>query len=154
MAWVGPSLWRRCVSFLSTRNLIGSDAAIVLTCFQHFYQAGSFLLTGNANGAIGMAALLKLFHWPLLASAFLIVGVILAVLAEWGRGFSRDARFWMLLPQFCVLVVEALWALNFVAASHYADGVPRPWNFIFCDQMPRIGMPIWYGAALLARIRE
>lgn len=146
---------RRLWHALSQRNLIGSDIAIILTCFQHFYQAGSFIATNDANGSIGMASLLMVFFSrPQLVAGILIVAATLAIIAEWQPDLPRQARFWMLFPQIFLLLIESLWAVHFICAQHYADGVPRSWNFIFCDQMSRLGMPLWYGSATLARVRD
>lgn len=146
-----PRLWHA----LYQRSLIGSDIAIVLTCFQHFYEAGSFLATGDANGSVGMASLLMVFFSrPIVAAAVLIIAATLAIVAEWEPDLSRQVRFWMLFPQIFLLLIESMWAVHFITAQHYADGVIRSWNFIFCDQMARIGMPLWYGSAILARVRD
>lgn len=149
---------RRLVAYisalLSARNLIGSDIAIVLTCFQHVWEGSSFLATADANGSIGMAALLLVFSSPYLTAGLLLASVAAATAAEWFPDLSSISRAWLLLPQFVLLLIEAFWALHFVTAQHYADGVPRPWNFIFCDQMSRLGMPVWYAAAMVARVKD
>lgn len=153
-------------ALLSQRNLIGSDIAIILTCFLHFYEAASLLCSISANGSIGMGSLLSVFHLPALSATVLAISGAIAISAEWQPGLSRHARFYLLLPQFLLLCIEAFGALYFVASEHYADCaaaftvgvchdmVYRSWNFIFCDQMMRIGMPIWYGSAILARVRD
>lgn len=136
------------------RNLIGSDIAIVLTCFLHTFEGGAFVFTASANGSIGMSSLLHVFYSPRLAAAVLTGAVAAAVMAEWCPGLSRIIRGWLLLPQFSLLLITMFGALYFVMIGHYADGVERSWVFIFCDQMQRIGMPVWYGVAMIARMRD
>jgi hypothetical protein len=60
----------------------------------------------------------------------------------------------LLLPQLSLLFITSMGAISFVVMQHYADGVYRPWPFILCDQIHRIGMPIWYAAAIVARVRD
>lgn len=151
--------WRQ---WIVRRNLIGSDVAIVLTCFYHFYEGVSLLITTNANGSVGLAALIVVFRWPSLIAVILSICAAAAISAEWQPELSREARLALLMPQLGLLIIEAVWAIHLASVQHYADTLPsgyviavwRPWNFIFSDQMPRIGMPIWYGSALIARVRD
>lgn len=66
--------------------------------------------------------------------ALMLVGVIMAVV-----GLTRkrsDYKFLLFLPQFAFLLLTAGSALYHVIQGHYADGVIRPWYFIFVDQLP------------------
>jgi hypothetical protein len=146
---------------LRQRNLIGSDAAIVWTCTQHVYFASMLISTTDANGSIGIASLLAaFFHHPWLAAGTLYGFVVLAVLAEWAPNIPRFVRFLLLFPQFVLLMTMSVGAIYFVLAQHYADCaalsdcVFRSWKFISCDQVDRIGMPVWYGTAIVARIAD
>lgn len=57
-----------------------------------------------------------------------------------------DQTYWGLvtcLPQQFLLMTSALTALRCVLRGSYADGVPRPWEFIFCDQLwTMVGMTV------------
>src|SRR5258708_3891488 len=107
--------------WIARRNLIGSDAAIVLTCCQDVYFASLFLGASDANGSIGLASLLMLFRLPWLAAVALLGFACLAVIAEWAPGLSRLERFALLFPQMTLLIITALGALAFVIAQHYGD---------------------------------
>jgi hypothetical protein len=151
------SVWQA----LRERNLIGSDAAIVWACAQHVYFASMFVSTTDANGAIGMTSLLAAAYgvsW--LAAMVLLVFAALAVIAEWAPGLSRFQRFLLLFPQFVLLLIPAVGAITFTLMQHYADCIKlsecvfRSWKFISCDQCSLIGIAVWYGTAILARVRE
>jgi hypothetical protein len=60
-------------------------------------------------------------------------------------------KWWgLLVPQQFVLIISASGALHAAFVGHYADGVPRPWQFILGDQLPVILAALLYTYALLA----
>lgn len=140
-------------SRIENRRLVGSDLAILLTILLHIGEGLTFVATNQASGSIGMAALLSIFGTRALAAATLFVTAGLAVVGQWHAGIRPAVRFLLLLPQLSLLIITALGAVAAILASHYADGVPRPWIFIAWDQAHRLGMPLIYGAAIYARVR-
>ena len=126
----------------------------MVACVLHIVEGSIFLSTTAANGSIGMATQLAVFHLSQICATVMYGAAILAGIGEWMPDLSRLGRFTLLFPQFSLLIISAIGAINAVFLQHYADGVPRPWPFIFCDQLPRMTMFIWYGAAVFARVRD
>lgn len=57
----------------------------------------------------------------------------LALTAKWYS--PRGGRlFFCLVPQQVTVMASAMAAIHAIATGHYADGIPRPWEFIFADQ--------------------
>lgn len=54
------------------------------------------------------------------------------------------------LPQQLLLMVSAGGSLLAVLLGQYADGVPRPWAFIFADQLPAVLAALCHSGSLIA----
>ena len=94
-----------------------------------------------------LAKLSKLLPPQLLGAVLLAVG-LWAGLATW-RGKHSPSEVAGLLVQQGLLVATGISSLWQVALGCYADGVPRPWAFIFADQLPSILAPVMHTFALL-----
>lgn len=135
------------------RSLIGSDTVIVLIVLMDLWQATVFATTASANGSIGMSALLLVFHWQWLASLALLGSALGGIVGLTCRGISPERRLAFLVPQQTLLLITALAAIYAILRGSYADGILRSFQFISCDQFPRIGASIAYTAAIIARVR-
>jgi hypothetical protein len=142
-------LWGR----LAKRSLIGSDAVIVATIAIEVFQAGVFLSTTSANGAIPMASFLSVFRHPETAAAVMLIFSALAVAGQWAPRLLPMVRLWLLVPEQALLFIPALGAVYAVVTGSYADLVPRPSLFILCDQLWRLCVPGLYSVAIFARIK-
>lgn len=138
---------------VSRRELVGSDLVIVAVSFMHLYEAVTVARTHAADGSMGVAALLSVFHYHWLVAAGLIFVVTCAFTGEWLHQLSPTKRLALLLPQQSMLIITSTGALMWAFSGHYADGVLRSFYFISCDQLPRILNPVLYTAAILARSR-
>lgn len=75
--------------------------------------------------------------------AFLMI--FAAILAFFGLYSKKTKyRFLYFFPQFIFLILTSGSALYAVIRGTYADGVPRPWEFIFIDQLPAFVCTIVY----------
>lgn len=135
------------------RSLIGSDLVILIAIIADLAGGVIFATTENADGSIGMAALLSVFHYRFVASPVMIISACLAIFGQWKAGISPGTRFLLLLPQVILLTIGMLGAVVAIGDQHYADLVRRSWVFILCDQRDRLAMPLIYGAAIYARVR-
>ena len=71
-------------------------------------------------------------YW--LAAVILITASVMSFVSlHLGLKYRRIALA-LLLPQQFMLVMSCIGAAQAVILSHYADGVPRPWEFILADQ--------------------
>lgn len=139
----------------SNGSLIGSDAIIVAVIAGHLFEAGIVLSTTAANGSIEIAALLSVLYGSRRAVVTaLSVAAALAMVGQWKRCLSPPARMVCLMGQFSLLTITGLAAFLATIHGHYADGVLRSWQFVACDQMPRMAAPLLYFVAVLARLKE
>lgn len=81
----------------------------------------------------------------MLASAIIAIHVLLKKLKYY---------YIFLLPQLFFMLLSGISALSFVFQGHYADGVMRPWYFIFLDQLPIVLGVVFYTLALINFERE
>lgn len=84
-------------------------------------------------------------RWP--AVAALAVSGLLAVLVTRARTGLAPL---LLVPQQIMLLMSAAAGIYAAVMGHYADGVPRAWEFILGDQSPVILVAFLYTTALLA----
>lgn len=87
------------------------------------------------------------------------VGIILMALgticALMGLTRIRNGyRFFFFLPQLVFLMLTAGSALSHVFEGRYADGVVRPWQFIFIDQLPAFITAVLYMFAVFDFVKE
>ncbi len=59
-------------------------------------------------------------------------------------------RFLLFIPQQLFLFASLCSAIDYIILQHYADGVLRPWPFIFQDQLPSIVLAIGYFFGILS----
>jgi NADH:ubiquinone oxidoreductase subunit K len=83
------------------------------------------------------------------AAAVLFVSSLLGVI-----GYRKSGLIETLLPQQAILMLSAAASLHASALSQYADGIPRPFLFIFADQLPTILAAVLHLVALLYESRE
>ena len=136
------------------RHLVGSDAVIAAAIFMHFAEGTIFLTTRAADGTIGMAALLATFRLPVVAAGVMFTGATLAGIGLWVPRLTFDVRLTLMMLQFALLTITGLGAFYAVLHHSYADGVPRAWQFIACDQFARMGAAPLYLLAIYARSKR
>ena len=113
----------------------------------HFCYGVAVLIAGQAYMTTAIAGVSKyLSAWQ---TGLLFVGV--SALAC--RAMFHESRGWrhllLLIPQQLVMMYSAMGALIAMAHCQFADGVPRPFGFIFVDQCPIVLSAIFHTAALL-----
>ena len=92
------------------------------------------ILSDNPIRIASLGAFYDLFPNHYFGAGLMLLGVVMAIL-----GLNEKIspyRFLFFLPQFLFLILTSGSALNYVFLGHYADGVTRPWQFIFLDQSP------------------
>lgn len=80
--------------------------------------------------------------WSYLAAGVAALGAAFVVK-------DRMVGLVMCLPQQMLLLLSAGGSLDCVLRGAYADGVPRPWQFILVDQSPNILVALFHSIALL-----
>ena len=133
---------------------IGSDAIIMLAIMMDIIQPTILMSTSGANGSIGISALISTFGSPGHAAVAMYLFAALAAIGLWTPHLSFDARLTLMMGQFSLLVITALAAIHAIVFGAYADGIVRPWQFIFCDQYPRLGAAPVYLLAVYARAKR
>jgi hypothetical protein len=122
-------------------------AIIWYACALHYTWAILLILSPDAQHSTPVHAIAGVTggRWGAVGSCFLVAALATAA------PLSRSLRLlpWLLVPQLLLLIVSASGALYAVFAGHYADGVPRPWEFILGDQLPVILAASLYAAALV-----
>ena len=146
-------MMQRISLLLAKRRLIGSDLVIVLAIVMHLYDAAIMAFTSSANGTIAMSALLTVFRKGWLVSAILTACAVSAAFGHWLPDLPPRTRMAALIGQQTALIIPALGTIYAILHGAYADGVPRPWEFISVDQFVTIGAAIIYTAAITARCR-
>lgn len=76
----------------------------------------------------------NLFTIPQIGASLMLLAVVLSIIGLIVKSQSRF-RFLFFLPQFIFLLLTSGSALSYVIQGQYADGVIRPWQFIFIDQI-------------------
>lgn len=61
---------------------------------------------------------------------------------------------WLLVPQQLLLLMSGVIALTLSVQGHYADGVVRPFFFIFTDQLPAMLLAVFYTATIILTLRN
>ena len=76
--------------------------------------------------------------------------VLSSILATHGTFFSKNPyrAVFFFLPMLFFIWLFGLTALNSIIHGHYADGVIRPWQFIFVDQLPALLLMV-FGSVVL-----
>ena len=121
----------------------------------HLFESGIVYATPAANGSIEIAALLSVLDGSRRAvTAALFASAVLAMVGLWKSNMTHHSRIVCLMAQFSLLTITGLAGFVAMAHGHYADGVLRPWQFIACDQLPRMAAPLLYLVAVLARMKD
>ena len=125
---------------------------------------GIFLLATAVQalrGALVFASPLALRATPLhllsaLVGRYATAAVLIAsaALALTGMLYRRRRSWLLFTPQMTLLALSAVSSLDAVIVQHYADGVPRAWEFILSDQALQILLVLAYVYALIATILE
>lgn len=89
----------------------------------------------------------NIFAVPGIGALLMLIGVILALVGLRSSGLNK-LRFLFFLPQFTFLLLTSGSALNYIILGHYADGVIRPWQFIFIDQLHSLILVSLYTLAI------
>lgn len=87
------------------------------------------------------------FAIPQFGAFLILVGVILATI---GVNFQtkNGLKFLFFLPQYLFLLLTSGSALHYIVQGSYADGVIRPWSFIFIDQLHSLLIVLFYTLAI------
>jgi len=78
--------------------------------------------------------------------------LIVASLAFYGLvnyRYKIHISLWFIAPQQVLVFITAWSSLSAALAGQYADGVARPPEFIFADQLPSIVLAVWHTVAVL-----
>lgn len=89
----------------------------------------------------------KLFSQPSIGALLMLLAVLCAT---YGLTIKNSLkRFLLFIPQQFFLLLTTGSVVDFVVMQHYADGVPRAWQFILQDQLPTIILTIGYFFAII-----
>ena len=118
---------------------ISSYAAVMYAALLHVIEAVILITSGEADGSVGMAALLRAIpHRPALSALLLAASAgAFTVLGARHRSLPPWLAVVLLVPQQVFLCITAIGAWMAVWHGHYADGVERSSLFITADQLPR-----------------
>lgn len=113
---------------------------------------GATLISGDvANGAISMAAILGVVGEERgeIAGWFMVTALPFSVIAFAARRWlSRPLLSVCLGPQLVISLLYAMGAVAAIIRGSYADGVPRPAQFIFVDQVAMIVLMMLHAASV------
>lgn len=89
----------------------------------------------------------QIFVIPQLGALLMLFAVILSFI---GLKIERTNKLYFLffIPQYVFLILTAGSALNYIILGQYADGVVRPWQFIFIDQLHSLILVLLYTPAI------
>lgn len=148
------------MNLLVRRNLIGSDAIILVAVGIHVFEATYILAARGADWTIPFQAFLAAFGSPAIAAGALYLSCVLAIVGLWVGPVEHYVRAALLLGQFTLLMLTSLWASHYAingygagpsecetCISHHVDGWP-----IFINQIHRILLPLPYFIAALVRV--
>jgi hypothetical protein len=119
----------------------------------HYLEGSSLLLTNDADGSLGVAALLSFFRNRDLAAAVMFGASAASIWALFDERCPQIARLLALAPQQILLIITSISALSAVGAGEYADLVPRAGIFILCDQYARIMAAVIHSLSIAGRLR-
>ena len=81
--------------------------------------------------------------------AFMLILASTLVLATMSQQKANWCTLLAPLPQQALLVLSALASFSASWNQMYADGVPRPFGFIFADQLPTMAAAFFHGCAIV-----
>ena len=120
---------------------------IVYATILQFITALAVLLSSTPILIARLGFFYKLFPTPYIGAYFMLASVFLSLVGL-GINTTYRNRYLFFIPQFVFLLLTAGSALHAVVRSQYADGVIRPWEFIFIDQLPAFISVILYTFAI------
>ena len=85
----------------------------------------------------------QIFSAPQLGALIMLLSVVSAVVGL-SIPTKNKLHFLFFLPQYIFLLLTAGSSLNYVLQGMYADGVVRPWQFIFVDQLYVLVLAVLY----------
>lgn len=107
---------------------------------------GAFILLSSMPLNVARLGMFyRIFSYPNIGAVFMLLSSALAVV---GLLDKSKYGFLFFLPQLAFVIFTASSALGFVLRGHYADGVVRPWQFIFVDQLPSFITALLYTYAI------
>jgi hypothetical protein len=117
------------------------------------FVSALLLFSGDqANGCIVATAYLTAFGgYRFAAASALLISGALAIFEIFSRHHTGVRRLWLLTFPQTMLTIAACWALYAIWMGHYADGVPRPWQFILMDQLPLLTMAYVHASGIWRR---
>ena len=113
-----------------------------------------FLLTSPVPILVAsLGVFYKIFMIPQIGALLMLLSIILATIGLFVKTQSR-LHFLFFIPQYLFLLLTAGSALNYVFEGHYADGVIRPWQFIFIDQIHSMILAFLYTSSIFRFRKE
>ncbi len=117
----------------------------------HFIQAIALAFDPSVAGVTSVATALELIGDRKATSELFVLVAFLA-----GAGLmvpGRTAAVWLMVPQQVLLVVGMIGAIAAISARKFADGIERPFWFLFADQAPIILATIGHSIAMISVLR-
>lgn len=131
----------------------GALYIIVLVSVLHLVWAGLLISSATAAHSTPVAAVVAVTGSRAAAAGALASTGLLALFTGWLHGSPHRIRPWLrvagLVPQQFFLVASAASGVMAAVHGHYADGVPRPWQFILGDQLPVVLVALLYATAIV-----
>ncbi len=93
-----------------------------------------------------LGAFYDFFPTPFIGAVLMLLAVIFACIGLYIK--ESPYRFLFFVPQHGFLLLTAGSSLHYILQSQYADGVSRPWQFIFIDQLLCLIVAIIYTVAI------
>ena len=105
---------------------------------------GVFLLTSEPPIRVAsLGVFYDLFAIPQIGALLMLLGVFFAVVGLFINNANK-LRFLFFLWQYIFLLLTAGSSINYIYRGMYADGVIRPHDFIFLDQLPYLVIAFVY----------
>lgn len=127
---------------MNKENLIIYNAILI-----QFITAMFLLAAHEPLRVASLGIFYDLFSVPQLGAMLMLLGVVCSVVGVMVNVENR-ARFLFFIPQYVFLLLTAGSALSYIIQGQYADGVIRPWQFIFIDQLPSLAIALLYTASI------
>lgn len=119
-------------------------------CALHYTWGILLAISPSAAHSTPVSAIVTIFGGRWAAMAALIISAAAATAVSLVRSVRRAWLLPLLLvPQQCLLIMSAGGGIYAAIVGHYADGVPRPWEFILGDQLPVALAAVLYTFALI-----
>lgn len=137
-------------------GLGGTRWMVYYACALHLVWAGLLAYNPVTGQSTPVSAILLTFHgrWQSVVALFVVAVAALVGVQFWLTHSHPVVLPSLLVPQQLLLFLSAGAGLHAAAAGHYADGVPRPWEFITADQLPVVLAAFLYTTALVSMARR